>query len=90
MSLLLRQEETVFDSLLIVVTPLASLSFPGCCHAKPKMVVGGRLLVFPCVQKIGRLPLNVITTKIKTNQVFTQLGVPINVTGTAQVRITEG
>ena len=49
------------------------------------MVVGGRLLVFPCVQKIGRLPLNVITTKIVTKQVFTALGVPINVTGTAQV-----
>ena len=44
--------------------------------------------MFPCVQKIGRLPLNVITTKIRTNQVFTQLGVPINVTGTAQVGYT--
>lgn len=67
--------------------PNEALIVSGCCHAKPKMVVGGRLLVFPCVQKIGRLPLNVITTKIKTNQVFTQLGVPINVTGTAQIKI---
>lgn len=67
--------------------PNEALIVSGCCHAKPKMVVGGRLLVFPCVQKIGRLPLNVITTKIKTHQVFTQLGVPINVTGTAQIKI---
>lgn len=67
--------------------PNEALVVSGCCHAKPKMVVGGRLLVFPCVQKIGRLPLNVITTKITTKQVYTQLGVPINVTGTAQIKI---
>lgn len=67
--------------------PNEALIVSGCCHAKPKMVVGGRLLVFPCVQKIGRLPLNVITTKIITTQVYTKLGVPINVTGTAQIKI---
>ena len=67
--------------------PNEALIVSGVCHAKPKMVVGGRLFVCPCVQKIGKLPLNIMTTKIVTNQVFTKLGVPINVAGTAQIKI---
>jgi len=67
--------------------PNEALIVAGCCHAKPKMVVGGRLFVIPCVQKIGRLPLNVITTKISTKNVYTLKGVAINVVGTAQIKI---
>ena len=33
--------------------------------------MGGRALVFPCVQTIQRLPLNTMTLEVKTTKVYT-------------------
>ena len=53
----------------------------------PKYIVGGRALVFPCVQTIQRLPLNTMTLEVKTGKVYTAQGVPLTVVGVAQVKI---
>ena len=53
----------------------------------PKYIVGGRALVFPCVQTIQRLPLNTMTLEVKTPRVYTAQGVPLTVVGVAQVKI---
>ena len=53
----------------------------------PKYIVGGRALVFPCIQTIQRLPLNTMTLEVRTNRVYTAQGVPLTVIGTAQVKI---
>ena len=47
----------------------------------PKYIVGGRALVFPCVQTIQRLPLNTMTLEVKTSRVYTAQGVPLTVVG---------
>ena len=49
------------------------------------MVSGGRAFVFPVFQQSQRLSLNTMTLKIDTSNVYTRLGVPISVTGIAQV-----
>jgi len=60
----------------------------GCCHGKPKLVVGGWTFVCPCIQKIQRLSLNLITLQVSTPRVYTVHGVPLSVNGIAQVKIT--
>jgi len=51
------------------------------------LVPGGRVFVWPGIQKIQRLSLNTITLMVESPNVYTQLGVAISVTGVAQVRI---
>ena len=43
--------------------------------------------MFPCVQSVQKIPLNVMTLKIQTDHVYTEQGVPISVKGVAQVKI---
>ena len=45
----------------------------------PKYIVGGRAIVFPCIQTIQRLPLNTMTLEVVTKRVYTAQGVPISV-----------
>ncbi|XP_050395081.1 flotillin-1 isoform X2 [Patella vulgata] len=59
----------------------------GCCHARSVFIPGGRVFVWPMIQKLQRLSLNVLTLVIESAHVYTQLGVAISVTGIAQVRI---
>eukprot|EP00127_Corallochytrium_limacisporum_P005688 Clim_evm67s210 gene=Clim_evmTU67s210 len=59
----------------------------GMCHSQPAVITGGRVYVFPCVQRIQRLSLNVMTLNINSPRVYTQMGVPISVSGVAQVKI---
>ena len=49
------------------------------------MIVGGRALVFPMVQTIQKLPLSTMTLVVQSPKVYTSQGVPISVTGVAQV-----
>ncbi|XP_071476106.1 flotillin-1-like [Diadema antillarum] len=67
--------------------PNEALIISGCCHAEPLMVSGGRAFVFPIIQQSQRLSLNTMTLKIDTTNVYTTLGVPISVTGIAQVKV---
>ncbi|XP_065191205.1 flotillin-1-like [Sycon ciliatum] len=59
----------------------------GCCHSPPLMVPGGRVFVWPYIQKVQKLSLNTLTLTIDSNKVYTKLGVPISVIGIAQVKI---
>ena len=51
------------------------------------MIVGGRAVVFPCIQTVQKLKLSTITLLTVTNKVYTQQGVPLSLTGVAQVKI---
>jgi uncharacterized membrane protein YqiK len=69
-----------------VVGPNEALIISGFMHSPPTMIVGGRALVIPCLHKVQKLQLSTMTLAIKTDRVYTNLGVPICVTGIAQVR----
>ncbi|XP_025114041.1 flotillin-1-like isoform X1 [Pomacea canaliculata] len=59
----------------------------GCCLGRSRYLPGGRIFVWPGIQKLQRLSLNTITLTIESSNVYTQLGVAISVTGIAQVKI---
>jgi len=61
--------------------------FLGCCHSKPLLVPGGRAFVWPCIQQLQKITLNTITLKVESPGVYTKQGVPISVTGIAQVKV---
>ncbi|KAF6034439.1 Flo1 [Bugula neritina] len=67
--------------------PNEAIVVSGCCHSKPLMVPGGRVFVWPGLQKLQRISLNTVTLTIDTPNVYTQLGVSISVTGIAQVKV---
>uniref|UniRef100_A0AAX7V9Q6 Flotillin n=1 Tax=Astatotilapia calliptera TaxID=8154 RepID=A0AAX7V9Q6_ASTCA len=59
-----------------------------CCgRSPPLMIAGGRVFVLPCIQQIQRITLNTLTLNVKSDKVYTRHGVPISVTGIAQVKI---
>ncbi|VEL41067.1 unnamed protein product [Protopolystoma xenopodis] len=51
------------------------------------MIPGGRKFVWPVFQKVQKISLNIMTLIIESPRIYTQLGVPITVTGVAQVKI---
>ncbi|NWR63958.1 FLOT1 protein, partial [Bucorvus abyssinicus] len=59
----------------------------GFCRSPPVMVAGGRVLVVPCLQRIQRISLNTLKLSVRSEKVYTRHGVPISVTGIAQVKI---
>ncbi|XP_064616647.1 flotillin-1-like isoform X2 [Liolophura sinensis] len=59
----------------------------GCCHKVPLLVPGGRVFVWPVIQKLQRMNLNTMTLAIESSKVYTRQGVSISVTGIAQVKI---
>ena len=65
--------------------PNEALVVSGCFHSQPLIVVGGWAFVIPCVQKVQRLNLNIMTLKVASPTVYAQQGVPLSVTGIAQV-----
>ncbi|XP_068249629.1 flotillin-1 isoform X3 [Palaemon carinicauda] len=68
--------------------PNEALVISGCCyHGKPLTVVGGRAFVWPCIQMLQRISLNVMTLNVESPRVYTAQGVPISVTGIAQVKV---
>ncbi|KAI9560962.1 hypothetical protein GHT06_011918 [Daphnia sinensis] len=69
--------------------PNEALVVSGCCHAsgKPILIPGGRAFVWPCFQQLQRISLNTITLKVESPAVYTSEGVPISVTGIAQVKV---
>ncbi|CAH1716756.1 unnamed protein product [Chironomus riparius] len=67
--------------------PNEALVVSGCCHMKPLLVPGGRAFVWPAVQRVQRISLNTMTLQVESPTVYTSQGVPISVTGIAQVKI---
>lgn len=57
---------------------------------QPKVVVGGRMLVFPMIQRVQTLSLEVMTLTVETAKVYTQEGVAVSVDGVAQVKVARG
>uniref|UniRef100_UPI00398EBBD0 flotillin-1-like n=1 Tax=Pristiophorus japonicus TaxID=55135 RepID=UPI00398EBBD0 len=67
--------------------PNEAMVVSGFCRSPPVMVAGGRVFVLPCVQQIERISLSTLTLNVKSEKVYTRHGVPISVTGIAQVKI---
>lgn len=67
--------------------PNEAMVVSGCGRSPPLMIAGGRVFVFPCIQQIQRITLNTLTLNVKSDKVYTRYGVPISVTGIAQVKI---
>lgn len=72
---------------VVTVGPNEALIISGFMHSPPTMIVGGRGLVIPCLHTVQKLQLSTMTLAIKTDRVYTNLGVPIGVTGIAQVKV---
>uniref|UniRef100_A0A3P9NPJ2 Flotillin n=1 Tax=Poecilia reticulata TaxID=8081 RepID=A0A3P9NPJ2_POERE len=67
--------------------PNEAMVVSGFCRSPPVMIAGGRVFVFPCIQQIQRISLNTLTLNVKSDKVYTRHGVPISVTGIAQMKI---
>uniref|UniRef100_A0AAQ5YKG8 Flotillin n=1 Tax=Amphiprion ocellaris TaxID=80972 RepID=A0AAQ5YKG8_AMPOC len=67
--------------------PNEAMVVSGFGRSPPLMIAGGRVFVFPCIQQIQRITLNTLTLNVKSDKVYTRHGVPISVTGIAQVKI---
>ncbi len=70
--------------------PNEAIVVSGCLHSRPLIVVGGWAFVIPCVQRVQRISLNIMTIKVSSPKVYTMHGVPLSVTGIAQVPATWG
>ncbi|KAJ8334415.1 hypothetical protein SKAU_G00400540 [Synaphobranchus kaupii] len=67
--------------------PNEAMVVSGFCRSPPLMIPGGRVFVVPCIQRIQRISLNTLTLNVKSDKVYTRHGVPISVTGIAQMKI---
>eukprot|EP00043_Microstomoeca_roanoka_P027290 m.14056 g.14056 ORF g.14056 m.14056 type:complete len:427 (+) comp7492_c0_seq1:213-1493(+) len=67
--------------------PNEALVVSGACLNRPRLVPGGRVFVWPVIQKVQRISLHLLSLAIESKKIYTKLGVPISVTGIAQVKI---
>ena len=75
-----------FDIGIVTCGPNEAIIISGLFYGtEPGIIVGGRAIVCPCIQKVQRLPLSTQTLVIESPRVYTSQGVPISVTGVAQV-----
>ncbi|MGH8103558.1 MAG: flotillin family protein, partial [bacterium] len=52
-----------------------------------RILKGGGTFVWPILEKVDALSLEVMTIEIQTPEVYTQMGVPVVVSGVAQVKV---
>ena len=77
-----------FDIGIVTCGPNEAIVISGLFYGtEPGIIVGGRAIVCPCIQKVQRIPLSTQTLIIESPRVYTSQGVPISVTGVAQVNI---
>ncbi len=77
-----------FDIGVVTCGPNEALVISGLFYGnRPCFITGGRAVVCPCVQRVQRIPLTTLTLIIESPRVYTSQGVPISVTGVAQVNI---
>lgn len=69
------------------VGPNECMVVSGKFRSPSKFVIGGKAFVWPGFQKCQKISLNVITCIVNTNKVYSEKGVPLNVSATAQVKI---
>jgi len=78
-----------FDIGVVHSGPSEALIISGVGYGdQPLIICGGRAIVFPCLQKVQRLSLNIMTLTVYSPRVYTVQGVPISVHGIAQVKIS--
>lgn len=68
--------------------PNEAMVVSGCCYSKPFYCAGGRVWVWPCIQQIEKISLTTMTLVVESPRVYTKKGVPVSVTGIAQVKIS--
>ena len=76
-----------FDVGFVTCGPNEAMVISGLFHSSPSIIVGGRALVCPCAQVLHRIPLSTMTLVVDSPKVYSSQGVPISVTGVAQVKI---
>ena len=77
-----------FDIGIVTCGPNEALVISGVCYgSQPNAIVGGRAIVCPCLQTVQRISLGIMTLIINSPNVVSSQGVPISVTGVAQVKI---
>ncbi|KAK3728264.1 hypothetical protein RRG08_060053 [Elysia crispata] len=67
--------------------PNEVLIVSGVGHSRPKFKCGGWVFVWPKLQQVQRLSLNLMTLSIETLDACTQQGITVSVKAVAQVRI---
>lgn len=67
--------------------PNEAMIISGMGHTRPKLLPGGRVFVWPIIQKIQRISLRIMTVTVTSPKIYTKFGVAISVTGIAQVKI---
>jgi flotillin len=67
--------------------PNEAMVISGCGHERPLLISGGRTWVWGGFQKTQKISLNVMTLSVESPRVYTLQGVPISVTGIAQVKV---
>ena len=68
--------------------PNEAMVVSGCGYERPLLISGGRCWVWSGLQKVQRISLNVMTLNVDSPRVYTLHGVPISVTGIAQVKVS--
>lgn len=71
----------------ITCGPNEAMVVSGFCYSSPVMIPGGRVFVWPYVQRLQRISLNTMTLNILSAAVNTKKGVPVSCNGVAQVKI---
>ncbi|MCK6528287.1 flotillin family protein [Myxococcota bacterium] len=56
-------------------------------HGEPRVVVGGRTVVWPVINRADRLTLEVLTIDVHNRQVYTAQGIAMDVDGVAQIAV---
>lgn len=72
---------------VVTCGPNEAMIISGVFHSPPTFINGGRAFVIPCVQLVQKLSLATMTLLIESKRVYTAQGVPISVTGVAQVKV---
>jgi len=67
--------------------PNEAMVVSGCGDDRPLLISGGRVFVWSGLQKVQKISLNVMTLNVESQRVYTLQGVPISVTGIAQVKV---
>jgi len=70
-----------------VAGPNEAIFVSGSFQREPKVVVGGRCFVWPVIQKSQKLSLELLTLEVNSPKVYTSLGVPVEVTAVAQIKV---
>ena len=76
-----------FSIKVVTCGPSEALIISGFLHEPPTLIVGGRAFYIPWLQKIQKLQLNTMTLVLNADQVYTNKGVPLSMTGIAQVNL---